>query len=289
MIGTHDPEEVTGLSASALMAGYTADISFGDPPRHHPVAWFGHAAQLLERVIYAPTRQRGVIATALAVSSVAATAEYAARRLGRQRVLAALTWVALGGRSLRDEAARVERLLTNGELDAARQALCALCGRDATDLDPAGIRRGVIESLAENTADAVVAPLCFAALTGPAGVAAYRAANTLDAMWGHHNVRYEDFGWAAARLDDLFNLVPARLTAGLAAAVADVGHERVETAFAGALGVALGGPVSYRGSAEPRPYFAAGREPEAKDVARAAGLSRAVGALALLTCMAVAR
>ena len=156
--------------------------------------------------------------------------------------------------------------------------------------------------MAENTSDAIVAPLLWGALAGPPGLAGYRAANTLDAMVGHHSPRYEQFGWASARLDDVVNWAPARVTALLAAACAPVVGGRpaaawrialdygprhpspnagwCEAAFAGALGVRLGGPLSYAGRAEHRPELGTGRPPEPADIARAGRLCRSVTAAA---------
>jgi adenosylcobinamide-phosphate synthase len=299
------------VGATALLAGYTADITLGDPKRFHPVAGFGALAGALERRLYAPTRRRGALATAIMVGGAALGAELAARRVGRPLTLAALTWTALGGRSLRREAGAVEALLGREELESARHGLRSLCGRDASRLQAPAIRAGVIESLAENTSDAVVGALLWGALGGPAGAAGYRAANTLDAIWGHHNDRFEHFGWAAARLDDALNWLPARLTAALACGAAPLvggapaealavlrrdsrAHPSpnagvVESAFAGALGLTLGGPVAYAGRVENRPWLGDGRTPGPQDVARAGRLSALVSAAAALLCAAVAR
>jgi adenosylcobinamide-phosphate synthase len=299
------------VGAVALLAGYTADIALGDPEHLHPVAGFGRLAGGLERALYAPTRLRGALAVAVLVGGAALGAEYAARRFGRPATLAALTWSALGGRSLRREAARVAARLDAGELAGAREALRSLCGRDTGALDASQIRAAIVESLAENSSDAVVGALVWAALAGPAGAAGYRAANTLDAMWGHHSERYEDFGWAAARLDDAANWLPARLTAALAcgaspwvggAPAATLGTIRrdagahpspnagvVEAAFAGALGLSLGGPLAYGGRLEDRPRLGDGSAPEAADVIRARRLSALVCGAGALLCAAVAR
>ena len=134
----------------------------------------------------------------------------------------ACTWTVVGARSLRTEAERIRRALVADDLDAARRMLPSLCGRDPARLDTAGMARAVVESIAENSSDAIVAPLIWGALAGNAGLTGYRAVNTLDAMVGHHSPRYEEFGWACARLDDVANWVPARLTALLAAACAPV-------------------------------------------------------------------
>jgi adenosylcobinamide-phosphate synthase len=297
--------------AAALLAGFAADLIAGDPRRFHPVAGFGRAALVLERHVYAPTRRRGLALTAALVLGAALFAELLARAaprapLGREATLAAVLWAALGGRSLRAEALNLTQLVERRQLPQARHALQALCGRDASLLDAHGLSRAVTESLAENTGDAIVGALVWAALAGPAGVAAYRAANTLDAMVGHRSERYADFGWAAARLDDLMSWPAARLSAALACACAPLvgGSPRdalavvhrdgrahpspnagqIEAAFAGALGLTLGGPLAYHGRVEMRPTLGHGRAPDTHDVHRAARLSFAVGAAAAVLC-----
>jgi adenosylcobinamide-phosphate synthase len=297
------------VSGLALAAGYAADLIAGDPRRLHPVAGFGQAAAAAERSLYAPTRTRGLLVTALLVAGAAAATEAAARiRPGARGVtMAVATWAALGGRSLRQEASHVGSLIEAERLDQARDALRALCGRDAATLDDTGILRGVIESVAENTSDAVVAALLWGAVAGPAGVVGYRAANTLDAMFGHRDARYAEFGFTAAKLDDLLSWPAARLTVALtvgaapfvgcdpatalaaATSAAAASHPSpnagiVEAAFAGALGLRLGGPLSYEGGREERPFLGEGRPPVAADVRRANRLSLAVCTLAALLC-----
>lgn len=295
------------MSGTALLVGYGADLVFGDPRRRHPVAGFGRLAGAAEDAAYAPSRARGALVVAGLVLGAAAAGELL-DRLSRGPALAAVTWAALGGRSLRREARTVAECLQHDDLAGARERLRSLCGRDAAMLDADALRRAVVESLAENTADAVVGALLWAALAGSAGAAAYRAANTLDAMFGHRDERYACFGWAAARLDDLLNWPVARLTALLAVLLAPaVGGSsgaalsawrrdarahpspnagQVESAFAGALGVELGGPLSYRGRREQRPRLGAGGRcaPEEADLERAARLSALVGAAAALGC-----
>ena len=155
------------MTGSALLAGYGADLALGDPARLHPVAGFGSLAVAAERAIYAPTRGRGALVTAALVGACAAAAELLARRTSRGAVLAATGWIALGGRSLRREAATVAYLLEHDELDLARDRLRSLCGRDASELDAAGLYRAAVESLAENTGDAVVGALLWGALRAP--------------------------------------------------------------------------------------------------------------------------
>jgi len=240
-----------------------------------------------------------------------AAAQRVGRRVGRFLVLLVVTWGALGGRSLVREGGRIAALLRDGDLDGARGALPALAGRDPSALDEEGVSRAVVESLAENTSDAVVGALVWGAVGGPAGVAAFRAANTLDAMVGHRSPRYERFGYAAAKLDDAMGWPGARLGALLTVALAPVAggspraalrvlrrdgaaHPspnagRMEAAFAGALDLRLGGPLRYGDRVEERPRLGDGRAPQPADAARAARLSLAVGAAAALVCAAAAR
>ncbi len=289
------------------MAGVLADALIGDPRRGHPVALFGQAATLIERRLYTDGKMRGAAFTACCEALAVAPALAAARLFGQRpvaRIASAgtVTWAVTGARSLTTEAHRVQRALLAGDLQGARGLLPNLCGRDPAQLDEAGIARAVVESVAENCGDAIVAPLLWGALAGPPGLAAYRAANTLDAMVGHHSPRYERFGWASARLDDIANWAPARVTALLAAACAPVVGGRpaatwriamqygprhpspnagwCEAAFAGALGLRLGGPLSYCGRPERRPGLGAGRPAKPADIARANRLCRSVTAAA---------
>jgi adenosylcobinamide-phosphate synthase len=285
--------------ALGLVLGYAADSVLGDPARWHPVAGFGRTAGVLERVTYADRRAPGVLHVALLVGGAAA--------LGRTGVPAAVaTWAVLGGRSLDREAAAVQRLLERGDLPAARQRLTHLVGRDTSALDEGEVARAVIESLAENTSDAVVAPLVWGAVAGVPGLLAYRAANTLDAMVGHRSARYERFGWAAARLDDLLNLPGSRLTAVLAVVLGDdppaarrawrrdaSGHPSpnagpVEAAFAGALGIRLGGVNVYGDRVEDRQVLGDGRRPGQHDITRARRLARRVGLASLAVVVPIA-
>jgi adenosylcobinamide-phosphate synthase len=299
------------MTGSALLAGHAADLALGDPRRWHPVAGFGRVAHAVEGALYAPTRLRGTAYTLILVCGTAAVAVTAERVLGRRRslALAALTWVALGGRSLTGEAQRVAGHLERGDLAGARAAIPSLVGRDPAELDAAGIARGAVESLAENTSDAVVCALLWGAVAGPAGIAVFRAANTLDAMVGNRSPRYREFGWASARLDDLLCWPGARLGALLTAVCAplvggsvsttwatvrrDGGRHpspnagRMEAAFAGALGLRLGGTLAYGGRVEHRPELGDGRPPVTTDIRPAIRLSLAVGMTAALVCAAL--
>lgn len=303
--------------AAGLVLGFVADRLLGDPRRFHPVAGFGRAAGALERLTYADRRGPGVVHVGVLVGASAAAgavAQTAARRHGavvETLVVGACTWAVLGGRSLEREALAVHAHLAADDLPAARRQVTHLVGRDPSVLDAAGVARATVESVAENTSDAVVAPLVAGAVAGVPGLLAYRAANTLDAMVGHRTPRLERFGWAAARLDDLLNLVPARLSAALAVGCAplvggspaaavrawarDARHHPspnagpVEAAFAGALGVRLGGVNVYAGRTEDRHTLGDGRPVAAADVARATLLARLVDVGALLSCVLVPR
>ena len=274
---------------------------------------FGTVAGKLEAAMWRDDRGAGAAYAALLVAAPA-TLGVLSRRLPVPWLMAATaagTWAVLGSRSLTAEADAVADHLRQGDLPAARQQLTHLVGRRTDFLDEAEIARATVESIAENTSDAVVAPLFWGAIAGLPGLLAYRAVNTLDAMVGHHSPRHENFGWAAARADDVANFLPARLTAALTAVVAPAatgnwrealavaradGHRHPspnagmpEAAFAGALGIRLGGRNDYGSHVEQRPVLGdAGRAPDVDDIARAARLSRAITAAAAVTCAAVA-
>ena len=301
--------------ASGLLLGSALDAVLADPRRGHPVAVFGAAAARAEHGIWAASRARGALFALACAGPVVAVGWSAQRLAGRRRLpgaalAAAATWAVLGGTSLAAEAAGISRALAAGDLDDARRRLPALCGRDPAGLPAAEVARAAVESVAENTCDAVVAPLLWGAVAGAGGLLGYRAVNTLDAMVGHHSVRYERFGWAAARLDDVANLVPARLTAVLAVALApaaggsgrgalrtlrrDGGTHpspnagRCEAAFAGALGVSLGGTNVYQGRAERRGTLGDGPPPGPADLDRAIRLSRLVAFAATALAASIA-
>ncbi len=297
--------------ALGLLVGFGLDRLLGDPARFHPVAGFGQLAAAVESRTYADARWRGALHTATLVGGPVAVGVLLdritrGRPLVHTAVTAVATWAVLGGSSLEGEALAVSRLLEDDRPPEARQRLTHLVGRDTTSLDESEVVRAVVESVAENTSDAVVAPLLLGALAGVPGLLGYRAANTLDAMVGHHNERYEQFGWAAARLDDVLNLPGARLTALLAAALGPdpgsalrawrrdaAGHPSpnagpVEAAFAGALGVRLGGANQYGNRTENRRVLGTGRGCERRDIPRAVDLARKVDVGAVLVSVLVA-
>ncbi|MFE7777521.1 cobalamin biosynthesis protein [Streptomyces sp. NPDC057445] len=294
--------------ACGAAAGLFGDLLLGDPRRGHPVAAFGRTAAAVERVLWRDHRGWGALHTALCAGGAVAAGALAAASVRRSRtasfaLTAAATWAVVGGTSLGREAGAIGGALAAGDLEVARERLPHLCGRDPQALDGPGIARAVVESVAENTSDAVVGALVWGALGGVPGLIGFRAVNTLDAMVGHRSARHRRYGWASARLDDAAGWPGARLTAGLAVLAggdprgavrawrADAAKHPspnagpVEASFAGALGVRLGGTLSYGGRVEHRPVLnAEGRTVEVTDIERAVRLSRRVGVLALAVC-----
>lgn len=306
---------MTFATAAGLGLGWLADRALGDPARYHPVAGFGRLAGALERRVYADSRGAGAAFTILLVGGAAGLGWLAERTcrehpIAHSLATAAATWAVLGGCSLAREAEIISDALAEGDLEAARARLPHLVSRDPSGLDADQIVRATLESVAENTSDAVVAPLFWGAVAGLPGLLGYRAINTLDAMVGYRNPRYRNFGWASARLDDLANWLPARLAGGLVTGLAPVVGGRpeaaaravaeqapahpspnggvVEAAFAGALGVTLGGTNVYDGVAENRGELGAGPAPTLPDLARGVRLAQVVGLGSAAAAMAIA-
>ncbi|MFM9611204.1 cobalamin biosynthesis protein [Streptomyces niveiscabiei] len=293
------------IYAYGAAAGLLGDLLLGDPRRGHPVAAFGRAAACVERALWRDHRGWGALHTAVCVGGAVALGA-GARASVRRSPAASLaltglaTWAVVGGTSLAREARHIGRALEAGDIEAARARLPHLCGRDPQALDADGIARAVVESVAENTSDAVVGALVWGAVGGVPGLLGFRAVNTLDAMVGHRSPRHLRYGWASARLDDVAGWPGARLTAVLACAAGDdprgavrawqadaVKHPSpnagpVEASFAGALGVRMGGTLSYAGRVEHRPVLnGGGRGVAIGDIERAVRLSRRVSWLAL--------
>ncbi|SDF60133.1 cobalamin biosynthesis protein [Klenkia brasiliensis] len=285
--------DVAGAAGIAL--GAAADLVLADPHRGHPVAGFGRVAAALERRTHRDSRTAGALHWAALVLPLAAV-RTPRGPLARTAATAVATWAVLGGTSLGRAGARMDALLD--DLPAARAHLPTLAGRDPSSLGGAELVRATVESVAENTSDAAVAPLVWGAVAGVPGLLAYRAVNTLDAMVGYRSDRYARFGWASARADDAANWVPARLTAALTVVVAPLvggsasgalaawrrdggahpspNSGRCEAAAAGALGVRLGGRNVYGTRVEDRPTMGDGEPPVRADIGRAVRLSRAV-------------
>jgi adenosylcobinamide-phosphate synthase len=299
---------VRGRAVGAA-GGLLADRLFGEPRvGPHPVAAFGSAMAAFERWWWRDSHLAGALHAAVG-SGFGLGAGLAVRTIlgpGLPSTLAA-TYVSVAGRGLADAATRVAAALESADLDEARNLLPALVGRDPNDLDDKEVTRAVVESVAENTVDAVVAPLLWAAAAGAPGASGHRAVNTMDAMIGQLSDRYRRYGWAGARLDDLAAWVPARVTAAGVAAVRPRSARAVwravredaprhpspnagvaEAAFAAALGLRLGGENRYGERVEIRPPLGTGRPPEVADVAEAVRLSSDVGIAVAVALVAVA-
>ncbi len=263
-----------------MPAAFLLDLLLGDPQWFpHPVRLVGKLASGVERLFrgmaFLPLRLAGVLTAIVVIVSTVAVVQllvwYAARLHPLAGVVASvlLLYFAIAPRDLYDHAAAVRDALLAGDLELARRSVAMMVGRDTSTLDEEGVARAAVESVAENTSDGVTAPLFYGILFGPAGAWLYKASNTLDSMFGYRNERYREFGWASARFDDLLNFLPARLTVLAVAGAAFIlrldpaatfrsvmegarRHESPnagypESAFAGALGVTLGGERSYGG------------------------------------------
>ena len=288
--------------AGAMVVAMMVDALLGWPAAlfsriGHPVTWIGRLIEGLDcnwnRATDAPAIRRiAGLAAALLVIVLCAGLGWLLQNLpvpgwGRGVLVGVLAWPLVALRSLHDHVAAVARPLEAGDIDAARLAVAQIVGRDPATLDEAGIARATIESLAENASDGIVAPVFWGALLGLPGILGYKAINTLDSMIAHRSERHLWFGWAAARIDDVANFIPARLTGLLFAAVVrhplmagtvmmrDAHRHRSvnagwpEAAMAGALGVRLSGPRSYHGSLTNEPWLNDGaRDPLGADIRR---------------------
>lgn len=278
----------------AAVAGVLLDRMFGEVSRWHPLVGFGRLAVGLEQRLNRGRARRahGLGAWALAVLPwVALAAWLRGPGLVGWLLDVGLLYLALGGRSLAEHAERVAADLRSGDLAAAREHVGWIVSRNTSALDSSGVAKACVESTLENGNDAVFGALFWFALLGGPGAVLFRLANTLDAMWGYKTERFLAFGWAAARIDDLLNYVPARLTA---LSYALCGRTRIAlacwrrqapvwespnagpvmSAGAGSLGLALGGPAIYHGQLEERPVLGAGRAAQAEDILRALSLVR---------------
>jgi adenosylcobinamide-phosphate synthase len=278
-----------------------ADAFLGEPPASaHPVVLMGRAISAFEGQVLALKGERRLRLAGLFLAAALPTLSFVLTRLAlrltppklRRLVEVGLLSTALSMRGLAWSALAVERELDRGDLEMARARVKELVGRDTEHLTPDEVARAAVESVAENTSDSVVAPMLYGFFLGAPGALAYKAVNTLDSMVGHPQPPHKNLGWASARLDDLANLLPARLTALSVAAVSGRGLTtlstarrygsltrspnagRVEAAFAGALDLTLGGANSYRGVLRQGPVLGSGHPPEAADIRRAVNLMR---------------
>jgi len=302
-----------------VLCAFALDLLFGDPRwLPHPVRWIGKLIErsetMLRRVVVPRSSELFagtllvliVVPLVLFLSAAVIVLTYRLSHTFGLLVSIAMSYSTLALRGLGDAARAVRCALEAGDLPLARKELSMIVGRDTDGLDESEISRAVVETVAENASDGVVAPLFYLMLGGPALAMAYKAVNTLDSMVGYRNERYIDFGRLAARLDDLANFLPARITAlffCLSAAVlpgysfrnawktffADGGNHpspnsgRPEAAMAGALGVRLGGPSTYCGIPSKKPFIgAAGRLLQKKDIALSVRLLYCASLLAAL-------
>ena len=270
---------------AAALAGTFLDRLLGEPRRLHPLVGFGRCADWVESSLRAGApghslfnRLRGLLGWLLLVVPAVLTAAWLGRQAWGWFADVALLYLALGARSLQQHGEQVAQDLAAGDLAAARTHVGWLVSRDTSSLDEEGVSLAAIESILENGNDAVFGTLFWFLLAGGAGAVLFRLANTLDAMWGYRDERRVYFGWAAARIDDLMNLIPARLTAltyallgntrnalscwrQQSAAWSSPNAGPVLAAGAGALAVRLGGPAIYHGHLEDRPAVGAGYAP----------------------------
>ncbi len=272
------------------------DWLFGEPRKYHPLVGFGRYANKLEVMLNGGKYRfnKGWLAWMLAVIPVTLFT-YWLSHIGSEQwqfvVGAICGWLAIGWQSLKQHGLAVMTSLNSKNMDEARLKTSYLVSRDTSALDETELSRATIESVLENGSDAVLAPLFWLIILGAPGVVFYRLCNTLDAMWGYRNARYEQFGKFAARMDDVLNYIPARITALLYTLCAGVKHGAIRSAWrawqsqgktwyspnaggvmasgAGALRLALGGTAIYHGTAKQRPNLGAGKQPSTDDIGRA--------------------
>ena len=282
-----------------ILVAVLLDRLLGEPRRFHPLVGFGNLARRVEKLFYgaadaapAVRYMRGIVSVCvLLVPLVALAAMLQQSAIFGMLFSIVVLYFAIAPRSLREHAEQVVAAFSVGGLPDARRQVGLMVSRDTSQLDESGISRAAVESVLENGNDAIFAALFWFVLAGAPGVLLYRLSNTLDAMWGYRNARYIHFGWAAARLDDVLNFIPARLTS---LSYALLGHTRsalscwrqqaaawespnagpVMAAGAGALRVRLGGAAIYHGESEQRPLLGCGMAAGAADIARAVRLVR---------------
>jgi adenosylcobinamide-phosphate synthase len=268
------------LSAASVLFALLLDKLFGEPRRLHPLVGFGRLVEGLERKYYADSKSRGVLLLFALVLPFALLSGAVVLWIDHWLIGAIMLYLALGWQSLLIHAQRVQDALDEANPELARKQVACLVSRDTSMLDEPGIARATLESLLENGNDAIFAAIFWFLVAGVPGVLVYRLVNTLDAMWGYRSERYIRFGWAAARLDDVLNYIPARLTALSYALAGRFGRAiycwkeqgpawnspnagPVMAAGAGSLGVILGGTEIYHGQLQARITLGEGRSPDA--------------------------
>lgn len=278
-------------TALIVFAALILDAGLGEPRRWHPLVGFGRLALGLERFVYADSTLRGVLAIGVLLAPFIVLATLIERLPWGAALDALLLYLAIGWHSLEHHAGRVRDALFANDLPAARQRAGFMVSRDTAALDHEGVAKATVESVLENGNDAIFGAIFWFVLAGAPGAVVYRLANTLDAMWGYRTARYTRFGWAAARLDDVLNFIPARLTALSYALVGNFTRALrcwraqgaqwkspnagpVMAAGAGSLGVLLGGSAVYHGIAQQRPPLGEGEAPSVAHIDQALRLIR---------------
>lgn len=262
-------------TACIVLAALALDWLLGETRRFHPLVGFGNLVKRLEKTIYGDSKVRGLIAVIILVLPFTLLATLTQTFSYGYLVEALLLYLAIGWKSLEQHASQIKNALLTNDLPMAQQRVGYIVSRDTSTLDQHGIAKATVESVLENGNDAIFGAIFWYVIAGAPGLILYRLSNTLDAMWGYRNERYRNFGWAAARLDDLLNFVPARLTA-LSYALAgnfkralNCWQEQgngwkspnagpVMAAGAGSINVLLGGTAVYHGQPQTRPTLGEG-------------------------------
>lgn len=284
------------MTALMVAIALLLDRLLGEAKRWHPLVGFGRLVKWVEQLLWHgdcskwQARLRGVVAVVLLLLPLTMiTALLAKFAVVEYFIAILLLYLAIGGRSLAQHAIQVRDALGLNDLSSARRRTAMLVSRDTRELDEAQMAKATVESVLENGCDAVFGAIFWFVIAGAPGVIFYRLANTLDAMWGYRNQRYLHFGWAAARLDDVLNFIPARLTALTYALVGQFQNAircwrsqgyrwkspnagPVMAAGAGALSVQLGGAATYHGELQQRPELGLDNKPQALDIERAVSL-----------------
>lgn len=272
-----------------ILSAVLIDRCLGEPQRFHPLVGFGAWANYIEQRLWHANASRfvGLIALILAVIPITLLIYGLERFIHADALIhPVLLYFCIGAKSLKQHSERVFAALDGQDIRQARHRVALIVSRETANMDALAVRRAAIESVLENGADAIFAPLFWFIVAGPAGAVFYRLVNTLDALWGYKNERYNRFGWAAARLDDGLNYLPARLTA---CSYALLGQTRkalnswrrystllespnagpVMSSGAGTLNIKLGGPAVYHGQLKNKPYFGGNNEPADHDIIKA--------------------
>jgi len=287
---------VVPLVAVSVALALLLDRLLGEATRWHPLVGFGNLVSGLERRLWcrhsSPLRARlsGIVAVALLLIPISAFTFYLSQFAWLNFTVGVLVlYLAIGGRSLAQHALQVHDALRENDNAKAQAMTARLVSRDTGALNETDMSKATVESVLENGCDAVFGALFWFVIAGAPGVILYRMANTLDAMWGYRNERYQHFGWAAARLDDVLNFIPARLTALTYAVLGEFQNAMrcwrqqayswkspnagpVMAAGAGALSLQLGGAASYHGELQQRPPLGLDKAPQANDIQRAVSL-----------------